>query len=195
MKKKTLILVAHPDMAESRIHRAWASELSRHPDQITVHDLYAKYRNTNIDIAFEQELLLSHDRIVFQFPLHWYQAPSLLKKWIDEVLTYGFAWGPGGDKLVGKEFLVATSTGSKSDFYRSGGKNQFTLSEFLRPYQALANYVDGNWIPSYILYGTFYDLSDEQLEEDARAYAAYAIAPAYKASAPAVMDRLEISGT
>jgi len=47
--------------------------------------------------------LLEHDRIVLQFPMYWYSMPPLLKKWLDDVLTYNFAYGSKGDKLKGKD--------------------------------------------------------------------------------------------
>lgn len=180
--KPVLVVLAHPRLAESRINKAWAAELARHADAITVNDLYAAYPDGRIDVAREQALLRAHARIVFQFPMHWFSAPSLLKQWIDEVLAFGFAWGPDADALNGKEFLVATCTGSRYGFYVAGGRNQFTTSEFLRPFQGIANYVGGRYLSPHILHGTFYDLSDEQLAADCRTYAAYALAPAYRSA-------------
>ncbi|WP_258875145.1 NAD(P)H-dependent oxidoreductase [Paenibacillus sp. VMFN-D1] len=49
--------------------------------------LYKEYPNENIDFKHEQELLRSHDRIVFQFPLYGYSTPPLMKMWVDEVFT------------------------------------------------------------------------------------------------------------
>lgn len=184
---KALVLVAHPDMRVSRVNRAWAAELSRHSDQITVHDLYAAYPRGDIDVEVEQSLLKAHHRIVFQFPMHWFSAPSLLKQWIDTVLALGFAWGLGANALEGKEFLVATCTGSRSDFYLAGGRNQYTPSEFLRPFQGIANYVGGKYLPPHILHGTFYDLTDQELDEDCKAYAFRALAPAYRSTREVVI--------
>lgn len=180
--KQVLVILAHPNLKESRINKAWAKALARDPDRITLNDLYGSYPDGDIDVAREQALLRSHDRIVFQFPMHWFSAPSLLKQWIDSVLAFGFAWGPGADALSGKEFLVATCTGSRYGFYVAGGRNQFTTSEFLRPFQGIANYVGGRYLSPHILHGTFYDLTDEQLDADCRTYAAYAVAPAHRSA-------------
>lgn len=76
--KKTLVIVAHPNLTTSTINKTWKGRLSQESD-ITVHDLYATYPNGTIDVAYEQQLLLEHERIVFQFPLYWYSSPSLLK--------------------------------------------------------------------------------------------------------------------
>jgi len=98
-----LVIVTHPNIEESKVNKSWINELQQHDGKVTIHQLYNEYPDLNIDLAKEQELLLSHDSIIIQFPLHWFNTPFLLKKWMDEVLTYGWAFGPGGDKLKGKK--------------------------------------------------------------------------------------------
>ena len=108
---KTLVLTAHPDLSKSRINRVWFDALSD-AQEVTTRDLTdiggAQLR---FDIETEQALLMAHDRIVFQFPFYWYSAPPVMKAWMDQVLGYGFAYGPGGDHLKGREFLILVSTG------------------------------------------------------------------------------------
>lgn len=51
---------------------------------------------------------------VLQFPIYWFNCPPLLKKWLDNVLTYGWAHGSnGGDKLKNRKAALAVSAGSK----------------------------------------------------------------------------------
>ena len=65
--KKTLILLAHPHMEQSRLNKTLLEAIKNESD-ITVHDLYEHYdSNQDIDVAKEQELLLTHDRIIFNF--------------------------------------------------------------------------------------------------------------------------------
>lgn len=71
----------------------------------------------DIDVERKQNLLLEHDRIVFQFPFFWYSTPAILKEWQDKVLEYGWAYGADGKKLHGKECLVVTSTGGPAGAY------------------------------------------------------------------------------
>ena len=48
-------------------------------------------------------------------PIQWYSMPALKKLWLDDVLTYGWAYGPGGTALQGKDiWLVATTGGPES---------------------------------------------------------------------------------
>ncbi len=117
---KIMVIIAHPQLNHSRANQTWILELKKHAN-IDVRDLYQEYPDWKIDREREQQLLLQYDRVVFQFPFYWYSSPPLLKKWFDDVLTYGWAFGPGGDHLKGKEFIVATTTGGTESGYRSGG--------------------------------------------------------------------------
>ncbi|MDG0811388.1 NAD(P)H-dependent oxidoreductase [Cohnella rhizosphaerae] len=165
---KTLIVVAHPDLNRSRINRAWAERLTRLPDT-TVHELYRTYPDRRIDVRREQALLDAHDRIVFQYPLYWYSTPPLLKQWFDEVLERGWAFGPGGEHLKGKEIGIAISTAGTADSYRPGGSNLFTIRDIARPVEALANYVGAHYLPPFAMHHAR-DATDEQLAESAAAY-------------------------
>jgi len=125
-----MVIAAHPNLRKSKWNKALMNELKNHPD-VLIRDLYQEYQNWSIDVEKEQRLLLEYDRIVFQFPFYWFSCPPLLKKWFDDVLTYGWAHGPGGENLKGKEFMIATTTGGAEEEYRVGGRNMFTVKEYL----------------------------------------------------------------
>jgi len=163
---KALVILAHPKIMESRINRRLIEEVRKHPG-ITVHELYPSYPDWVIDVPREQELLEKHDRIVFQFPLYWYSTPPMLKKWQDDVLTYGWAYGSQGKKLQGKELLIATSIGGRQEVYQAGGKNHFTMSEILRPLHATANMCRMTYLPAFVVDGAS---DDSELNEAAIRY-------------------------
>lgn len=165
---KTLVLVVHPNIESSRVNKKWKDALLGVPG-LTVHDLYEKYRNQPIDVEFEQQQLLSHDRIVFQFPLYWYSSPSLLKKWFDEVFTFGWAHGPGGTKLRGKEWVMAISIGSPEHSYQAGGYNLFSVSELTKPFQASANLVGMTYLAPFVEYRSN-RISDQEISQSAVQY-------------------------
>jgi glutathione-regulated potassium-efflux system ancillary protein KefG len=165
---KTLVIVAHPNMEKSRINKRFMEEI-RKQSNVTIHDLYGTYPDEKIDAAKEQELLLENDRIVFQFPFYWYSTPSLLKKWQDEVLAYGWAYGPEGDKLHGKEFMVATSTGGPEHAYVAGGYNKYSMSELLKPLQAASNLIGTKFLIPYVFHKAML-VSDEEVEAGAKKY-------------------------
>ena len=90
---KTLIILAHPNLSESTVNKRWAAALKRHADRFTVHELYTVYPRGKIDANAEQKLIEAHDALVWQFPVYWFNCPPLLKQWLDEVLTHGWAYG------------------------------------------------------------------------------------------------------
>lgn len=170
------VIVAHPHLQESKVNRRWIEELKKHPS-ITVHDLYHQYPQEVIDVQKEQELLLQHDRIVFQFPFYWYSSPPLLKKWMDSVLTSGWAYGAGGDKLHGKELVLAISTGSPEEKYQAGGLNQYTVSELTRPFQATSHLIGMTFLPMFVFYNAF-SATDTEIIESAGKYVRHICNPA-----------------
>jgi len=141
---KILNLVFHPNLEQSRVNRHWKTQLETSGKITTSRDLYAEYPDFRIDVEREQTLLLEHDRIVFQFPIYWWSMPPLLKKWLDDVLQYQFAYGSKGDKLKGKDMLVICSAGGQAQNYN--GFHMFaTVPEILKPFQLTANLVQMNY--------------------------------------------------
>jgi len=165
---KTMVIIAHPHLNTSRANLAFKNELEQHAD-IDVRDLYQEYPNWEIDVEREQRLLLQYDRIVFQFPFYWYSCPPLLKKWFDDVLTFGWAFGPGGEHLKGKEFMVATTAAGTESAYRSGGENWFTISELLRPIQRTLTKCNGTFLPAFVTYNANAG-TDAYIAQEARKY-------------------------
>lgn len=165
---RTLVIIAHPNLQASRINRSWAEELQAQ-ENVTIHSLYGIYPDGAIDVRREQQLLDSHDRIIFQYPLYWYSTPSLLKQWFDQVLELGWAYGPGGEHLSGKEIGIAISTGGPADSYQPGAYNLFTLHDYTKPIQALAYHVLASYLPPFIL-NDARNVTDEQLAASRKAY-------------------------
>jgi putative NADPH-quinone reductase len=87
---RVIVYYAHPGHKHSHVNRDMMAA-ARAIEGVTFVDLYGEYPRHNINIDKEQERLVNHDVIVFQFPLFWYSTPSLIKEWEDLVLEYGFA--------------------------------------------------------------------------------------------------------
>lgn len=166
----TLVLLAHPDLAGSRVNARLADAV-RALEGVTVHDLTAAYPDGRIDAAREQQLLLEHDTIVWQFPWHWYSVPGVLKSWMDQVLTYGFAYGTGGTRLHGKTLQVITSTGGPGESYADGGYNRFTMEQLMRPLDATAHLCGMPMAEPMVLHGARV-MSDAELDHHAQTYRA-----------------------
>ncbi|ANC05253.1 MULTISPECIES: NAD(P)H-dependent oxidoreductase [Pseudomonas] len=160
-----LVVIGHPDLSSSRANAAIVEALQG--SNVTLHPLSAALGSNGFDIAAEQKLLCAHERIVLLFPLYWYSCPALMKRWIDDVFTPGFAYARGGDKLQDKEFLIVTTVGAPASGYRAGGFNRFTLDELLRPLQQTVAYVKGHYLPPIPLFESVF-IADEPLDESAR---------------------------
>ena len=176
MSQSTLVIVAHPNLSQSRVNRTWVEKISQFPDKITIHRLYETYPDGKIDIEAERKLLDSHQRIILQFPLFWFSAPSLLKHWLDTVITGDWALNPNSPKFVGKQIGIATSTGGPASAYQAGAINQFTISEYLRPFQGAALRLGASYLPPHLLQGVRLELNDETLAANAESYAQYVLA-------------------
>lgn len=148
-----LVLIAHPDLSTSSVNRRWVDALSDVAD-VTTRDLMAVGGpEMQFDPSVEQALLQQADRIVLQFPFYWYSSPPVLKAWLDQVLLFGFAYGPGGDKLRGKELTLVISTGGPAQSYQTGAYNNFTMPELLAPYQQTALMTGMRYLPPFVLFG------------------------------------------
>ena len=113
---KTLVLYGHSSPEQSFSNAIITEKLAKLPD-VTVRTLANHRPDGHFDVSAEQKELVNADRIVFQFPFNWYGMPWLLKQWVDEVITYGFAYGEGGDKLKGKPIILSFTTGVPADGY------------------------------------------------------------------------------
>lgn len=145
--RKVVIILAHPNMKESQANRMLIDTV-KDMDGVSVFNLYEEELPFNVD---EWTGVISDaSAVVYQFPFYWLSAPSLLKRWQDEVFTY-LSQTPA---VAGKPLLVVTTTGSDAEAYRSGGKNRFTIDELLRPYQGSAIHSGMVWQTPIVLYGT-----------------------------------------
>jgi putative NADPH-quinone reductase len=170
---KTLVIVAHPNLSASQANKRWA-ELIEKEDGVTMHRLYDIYPDWNIDVLKEQQLVEQHDRIIFQFPYYWCNCPALLKKWLDDVLLYGWAFGSTGKKVHGKELMIAISTGEPLEEYGPEGIMGYTTKELLRPFEVTFNYIGGIYLPPFV-FGGIHRPSEEIIEKSAKLYVEHAL--------------------
>lgn len=167
---KVLIIFAHPRLEKSRINRRLL-EVIPQDLPITLHDLYEKYPDFNIDVEAEKQVVLQHDVIIWHHPFYWYSCPPLLKQWIDMVLELGWAYGPGGTRLAGKYVFNVVTTGGTGEAYSHEGRNRFTLDELLTPFNQTAFLCKMTYLPPFAIQGT-HRLTDPELEVHAQRYAA-----------------------
>jgi len=169
-----LVIVAHPELEQSRANRRLlnaARELHSKsaPGRLAVRDLYALYPDYLIDIAAEQAALKAAKLVVWQQPIRWYSMPPLLKLWVDDVLTFGWAYGPDGDALRGKDLWLVASTGGPEDSYRPDSYNRYFFDAFLPPYEQTAALCGMRFLPPLVLHGA-HKASEAELAAHAETY-------------------------
>ena len=133
-----VIIAAHPHLQHSRITKALIKAAGGVGPQVVLRELYGLYPDYLIDVPAEQAALSSARLVVWLHPIHWYSMPPLMKLWLDEVLAFGWAYGPGGRALQGKDFWLVTSTGGGLEAYAPEGHHQHPFETFLAPYRQTA---------------------------------------------------------
>lgn len=159
----TLVIVSHPEIERSTSQNFLKEALPTGEDQFTYHHLESVYPEGNINSRAEQELLRQHDRIILQFPLYWYQCPPMLKKWQDEVLQEGFAYGPGSSALMDKELGLVLSIGVAEREYQAGGRENFSISQLTIPFQALSHRLGMKFLKVFPIFQLSYQSEEDKM--------------------------------
>ncbi len=171
-----LIVHAHPYPSRSRATHALLRAAMTLPD-VTVHSLYERYPDFDIDIAAEQSALSQADLTVWLHPLYWYSMPGLMKHYIDKVLALGWAYGSArangangqadetataGRALHGKHCLWAPSTGGDIEAYSAAGVHGHSFDSLSMPIEMTARFCGMFWQPPFVLHGA-HSVSDDEL--------------------------------
>lgn len=128
-----LILNGHPNPDASTAGKAVQEAFRTLRPDAKVRTLAALCGSDGYDVAAEQAALVEADVIVWHFPFYWYSVPALVKKWIDDVLAHGFAYGSGGTALHGKHLLISFTTGAPEAEYAKGKSMNWPVEAFLPP--------------------------------------------------------------
>jgi glutathione-regulated potassium-efflux system ancillary protein KefF len=168
---RIVVVCAHPHLEHSRVTRAMLrAAASAAAAQVELRDLYALYPDYLIDVAAEQAALANTELLVWLQPVHWYGMTPLLKLWADEVLAFGWAYGPGGIALRGKDLWLAASTGGSADAYRPDGLNRYFFDAFLPPYEQTAQLIGMRFLPPLVLHGA-HRASDVEIDAHVQTFA------------------------
>lgn len=174
---KVLLVSGHPDLDSSNANTVIVEQLGKTIPDIEIRRLDKLSPHYVIDVEAEQAALLKADIIVLQFPFYWYSVPALMKKWIDDVLSYNFAYGAKGDKLKGKHLFLSFTVGGPEASYSPLGYNHFRIEELLKPLEQTVLLTGMNYHPPvysngmvYIpnVYNTLEDVQGKALEHAER---------------------------
>lgn len=168
---KTLVLVSHPEYDNS-MTEAFLKQCQSDIENVD----WVVLDNIQTEFAFdkeqEQQRLTQYDRILFQFPMYWYSAPALMKKYEDDVFTKNFIAYEQEGALKGKEMGIITTLGDPIKDYQVGGREGFSISELLKPYQAIAQRGQMKFLKPFVISQFAYmtDAQKQKLLIDYRSY-------------------------
>jgi glutathione-regulated potassium-efflux system ancillary protein KefF len=162
------LLAAHPHWRDSRVNRQLV-RAARGVEGVEVNDLYDSYPDYAIDVEAEQAKLARADLVVLMHPIHWYSMPPLQKLWLDEVLSYGWAYGTGGTALVGKDLWLVATTGGPEESYHPQSYNRYFFDAFLPPYEQTGVLCGMRFLPPLILHGAR-SASDDEVQSHVQTF-------------------------
>lgn len=171
---KTLVIIIHSDLENSVINQRWIEELKKHPEKYTIRDLQRLYPDENINVEEEQRWIEAHDKIIFQFPFYWFNCPPLFKKWLDLVLSHGWAYGKDSPyKMAGKKIALGITAGINEADYLDSGRYKYTLKQLTAPFEVTFDYVKANYRPLFAFYGAEHDPNTDRIQKSAQEYISF----------------------
>jgi len=156
-----VVLLAHPDIKKSKANAA-LSAAAAEVEGVQVINIY----DYPVRPETYRECITNAKAIVYEFPVYWMSAPHLLKQWTDEVFMQFTVDGI----IKGKHLMVVATTGSEESAYQHGGRNKYTMEEYLRPYEGQANHAEMVWEKPLVVYGQNVEGAQERLQKGCEEY-------------------------
>ena len=145
MSKQILFVSGHTHMKDSLANKTILDDMKAMYPQATFDYLTESYPDFAFDVAKEQAKLEAADVIVIEYPMFWFNAPSIVQRWFEEVFLYGFAYGTGGDKLQGKTMIVSLTSGAPEEVYTADAAGTPGIESYLLSMKATAAYTGMKW--------------------------------------------------
>lgn len=164
--KKVIIINGHGAPMMSMDNKRILEDVKAQLQDVEIVTLAELYPDFKIDVEKEQTRLLAADLIVFEYPIWWYSAPSILKKYVEDVFAMGFAFGPGGDKLKGKKFIDSFTCGAPEKNYLPGASGE-DIEKMALPMKATCWLCGIEYLGQIGTYGAMYYGLDTKEELDA----------------------------
>jgi len=158
-----VVLLAHPDIKKSKANAA-LSKAATEVEGVQVVNIYDHPINPDT----YRECITRAKTIVYEFPFYWMSSPHLLKQWTDEVFMQFTIDGI----IKGKRLMVVTTTGSEEAAYQHGGRNKYTMEEYLRPFEGQANHAEMVLEKPLIVYGQGTEDASKLLQKGCEEYKA-----------------------
>jgi glutathione-regulated potassium-efflux system ancillary protein KefF len=147
-----LVVYAHPYPRHSRACAALLGAIEG-IEGVAVRSLYDRYPDFDIDADAERAALAPARLVAWLHPFYWYTAPALLGLWFERVLVKGWAYGPDGTALAGKDCLWITTTGGDEASYTPAGRHAHPFEAFVPVMEQTARFCGMNWQDPFVVHG------------------------------------------
>ena len=154
--KHVLVISGHTNLKESVANKTILKTLEKKLPEAEIVKLDELYPDFKIAVKTEQERLLRADIIVFQFPVFWYSAPSILERWMEETFQHGFSHGSKGGKLKGKKLVLSFTTGAPESMYSHDGAMGYDIEDFLPCFKATCRLTQMDYVGYVYIGGVSY---------------------------------------
>lgn len=141
-----IIFIAHPEIANSTVQSFLLAGLASLAPEVQVEKISQEPRT----VAEYQQMILTADEVIFQFPLYWYHAPAALAQFQEDVFTNSFVQElQAANQARPRKFGLVVSYSQKRSDFQAGTVISRTLSELLSSYQSFANYLGFSYQPIF----------------------------------------------
>lgn len=167
MNNQITILLSHPNLGNS-IFNKYLTDINRENINFCIHTLDKHQIDGKFNFEVEKDILKKTDALVWQFPIYWYNCPSSLRDWQDQILSpivYS-----ADNFLKGKKVRVVFTAGAAEAEYSHTGLNRYTADEMLRPFEMTANASGLIWQKPLGFFGCSPETSKATLEAMAAVY-------------------------
>lgn len=141
--KNILIVYGDPYQSDSVANKRILEIVKEKMPEIEIDDLDHLYPDFNIDAKAEQAKLAKADTVVFMSPIYWYNASSLMRRWFEVVLAYGWAYG-SQFALEGKSGILSLTAGGPEQAYTPGPECVIPEADLLKPLDVIFPYLKMN---------------------------------------------------
>ena len=138
-EKHLLVVSGHARIEVSTATKTIMEEVKKEFPEAELLYLDQTYPDFKIDIRRERQRVSSADIIVLQYPIQWYSAPAIMKRWLEEVFTFGFAHDSKGGLLNGKKLIISMTSGAPESQYHIGERQNYPMDVYQLPLVQLAD--------------------------------------------------------
>ena len=161
-----LVVNGHPHENLAVANREIMEQFRKQFPKAEFSDLGVEYPDYKINVKSEQEKLRNADVIIIQTPLFWYSVSSLIKRWFEEVFTYGWAYGSNGYALEGKKVIIGFTAGQPTENYLGESVSGIKKDEITKPSELIFKYCKMDYLGCVLTGG----MAHNGMPDDDRTY-------------------------